>query len=157
MGRILPANRRTAPEMRRALTPLPNGVYTISRSDEQLLTMHEGEAVVLPPNGDPGTQEWALEERGDGNVQLKNLASEQYLDFIGSQEENKTLSGATRPRPWSLQQTPQPFTFCLVPGGYRIPSPLTVDLSPMQVFPPRAALRLRDGDIGQAWKFNRQD
>lgn len=143
------------------MAPVPNGVYTITRPPEQLLTMEGGASepktpvVLLPPTGTPGEQEWQLEELGNGNCTIRNLRSETYLSYDGDPEMNKPVVGYPEPREWALYQSAQPHAFhVVVPGGPVDGAELALDLSLLRIFPPRMALRPLDvSDRRQAWTF----
>ncbi|GGO93122.1 RICIN domain-containing protein [Wenjunlia tyrosinilytica] len=143
------------------MAPVPNGLYTIARPGEQLLTLEGGSAepktpaLLLPPTGSPGEQEWSLEGLTNGNCTIRNLKSGTYLGFDGDPEVNKPVGGFTEPCEWALYQSSQPRTFHLVvPGGPVDGEELAVDLSLLRIFPPRIALRPLDvANARQAWMF----
>ncbi|MFG2987396.1 hypothetical protein ACGFYQ_40295 [Streptomyces sp. NPDC048258] len=143
------------------MASVPNGTYTIARPGEQLLTMDGGSSepktpvVLLPPTGTPGEQEWQLEVLSNGNCTIRNLRSETYLSFDGDPEMNKPVVGFPEPREWALYQSTQPHTFhVVVPGGPIDGQELGLDLSLLNIFPPRIALRPLDvDDQDQAWTF----
>ncbi len=143
------------------MAPVPNGVYAISRPNEQLLTLLGGarepgaQVVVLPPTGNPGEQEWQVEGLSNGNVTIRNLRSGTYLGYDGAPEKMKLLGGFEEPREWALRQSSEPFTFhIVVPGGPVEGTELAADLSLLLVFPPLTALMpLEGGNVGQAWRF----
>ncbi|WP_457031725.1 hypothetical protein [Kitasatospora sp. P5_F3] len=139
------------------MAPIPNGIYGITKQNEQLLTLTEDKspAVILPPTGEPGNQEWQVESLPNGNVTVRNLRYETYLSYDGVPEVNKMLRGSSQATEWRLQQSAQPFTFHLVvPGGPVDGTELAVDLSLLRIFPPMTALRPLDpADLRQAWRF----
>ena len=108
-----PRGRRTS-EVESALAPVPNGAYMITRPGEQMLTMEGGSSepktpvVLLPPTGNPGEQEWQMEELSNGNCTIRNLRSGTYLAFDGDPEMNKPVVGFPEPREWALYQSAQP-------------------------------------------------
>ncbi|MFE4515431.1 hypothetical protein ACFRMQ_14710 [Kitasatospora sp. NPDC056783] len=143
------------------MAPVPNGVYAITKPNEQLLTLLGGasrpgsQVVLLPPTGQPGEQEWEVAGLGNGNVTIKNLRSQTYLSFDGEPEVNKLLGGFAEPRQWVLRQSSEHFTFhIVVPGGPIDGSELVVDLSLLRIYPPLTALRpIQPQDVEQAWHF----
>ncbi|MFE9636792.1 hypothetical protein [Streptomyces sp. NPDC006463] len=143
------------------MAPVPNGIYTITRPNEQLLTLLEGASepktpvVLLPPTGKPGEQEWQLERLSNGNFTIRNLRSETYVSYDGDPETNKPVVGYPEPREWALYQSAEPHTFhVVVPGGPIDGVELALDLSLLRIFPPRIALRPLDvSDRSQAWTF----
>ncbi|MFI6444629.1 hypothetical protein [Kitasatospora sp. NPDC050543] len=143
------------------MAPVPNGVYSISRPNEQLLTLEGGSeqpgtpAIVLPPTGQPGEQEWQVEHLPNGNVTIRNLRSETFLGFEGDPKPNSQVAGFPEPREWVLYQSAEPFTFhVVVPGGPVDGDELAMDLSLLRIFPPRVALRPLDvNELRQAWRF----
>ncbi|MCW2870118.1 RICIN domain-containing protein [Actinacidiphila oryziradicis] len=147
------------------MAAVPNGTYAIARPGEQLLTMEGGSAepktpaVLLPPTGTPGEQEWSLEGLSNGNYTIRNLESGTYLGFDGDPEVNKPVGGYAERREWALYQSSAPHTFHLVvPGGPIDGEELAADLSMLRIFPPRIALRPLDvGDKRQAWTFELVD
>lgn len=144
-----------------AMAPVPNGVYAITRPYENLLTLLGGseqpgaQAVILPPNGNPGEQEWEVAALDNGNVTIRNLRSQTYLGYHGDPDPNEILGGYAEPREWRLQQSAEPYTFhVVVPGGPVDGSELAADLSLLRIFPPLTALRPLDvNDVRQAWRF----
>ncbi|MEV0534501.1 hypothetical protein [Kitasatospora sp. NPDC050463] len=139
------------------MAPVPNGVYAISKPYEQLITLLEPKdlAVVLPPTGQPGEQEWQLEGLDDGTVQLRNLRHQTFLTYDDQPGLNEMIMGSTEPRAWALYQAAEPYTFhVVVPGGPIDGVELALDLSLLRIFPPRLALRPLDvNDQRQAWSF----
>ncbi|MFD7983225.1 hypothetical protein ACFV4M_07585 [Kitasatospora indigofera] len=137
--------------------PIPNGPYGIAKRGEQLLTLNDSKApaVVLPPTGQPGEQEWHVEGLSNGNVTIKNLRHETYLSFDGVPEINKMLRGSSQATEWQLRQSAEPQTFhVVVPGGPVDGVELAVDLSLLRIFPPMTALRpLEPERLDQAWRF----
>lgn len=143
------------------MAPVPNGVYALTRQNEQLLTLPDGSsspgtpAVLLPPTGNPGEQEWEVQGVSNGNVTIRNLRGGTYLGFDGDPKPNSMVEGRPEAREWVLYQSGEPFAFhVVVPGGPVDGEELTLDLSLLRIFPPRLALRpLDSGDMRQAWKF----
>ncbi|WRZ93630.1 hypothetical protein OHB54_34075 [Streptomyces sp. NBC_01007] len=143
------------------MTPVPNGIYSITRPGEQLLTVMGGSSepktpvVLLPPTGNPGEQEWQLESLANGNCTMRNLRSQTYLAFDADPEINKPIGGFSEPREWALYQSAQPGTFhIVVPGGPVDGEELALDLSLLRIFPPRLALRPLDvNNARQAFRF----
>ncbi|MFE4600760.1 hypothetical protein ACFRKE_07855 [Kitasatospora indigofera] len=137
--------------------PIPNGPYGIAKRGEQLLTLNDSKApaVVLPPTGQPGEQEWHVESLSNGNVTIKNLRHGTYLSFDGVPEINKMLRGSSQATEWQLRQSAEPRTFhVVVPGGPVDGVELAVDLSLLRIFPPMTALRpLEPERLDQAWRF----
>ncbi|MFE3110066.1 hypothetical protein ACFXKJ_26165 [Kitasatospora indigofera] len=137
--------------------PIPNGPYGIAKRGEQLLTLNDSKApaVVLPPTGQPGEQEWHVESLSNGNVTIRNLRHETYLSFDGVPEINKMLRGSSQATEWQLRQSAEPQTFhVVVPGGPVDGVELAVDLSLLRIFPPMTALRpLEPERLDQAWRF----
>lgn len=135
----------------------PNGVFSITKQREQFLTLNGAKepAVVLPPTGRPGDQEWHVESLSNGNVTIKNLRHETYLSYDGVAEVNKMLRGSSQATEWRLQQSAEPFMFhVVVPGGPIDGYELAADLSLLRIFPPMTALRpLEVDNPGQAWRF----
>lgn len=139
------------------MAPIPNGVYAITKQYEQLITLMEPKdlAVLLPPTGEPGQQEWEVEGRSDGTILIKNLQHGTYLTYDNDPNINEMIMGSTEPRPWAIYPAGQPFTFhIVVPGGPIDGYELALDMSMLRIFPPRLALRPLDvNDQRQAWRF----
>ncbi|WP_405014869.1 hypothetical protein [Kitasatospora sp. NBC_01539] len=139
------------------MAPIPNGTYGIVKYGEQHLTLQDAKApaVLLPPTGQPGEQEWQVESLSNSNVTIRNLRHETYLSYDGVPEINKMLRGSSQATEWQLRQSAQPQTFhIVVPGGPVDGVELTVDLSLLRIFPPMTALRpLEPQDVRQAWQF----
>ena len=139
------------------MAPIPNGVYAITKRDEQLITLMEPKdlALLLPPTGNPGEQEWEVEGRSDGTILIKNLRHGTFLTYDNDPNVNEMIMGSTEPRPWALYQAAEPQTFhIVVPGGPIDGYELALDMSLLRIFPPRLALRpLEVADQRQAWRF----
>ncbi|WP_405851200.1 hypothetical protein OG361_00225 [Streptomyces sp. NBC_00090] len=139
------------------MAPIPTGPYGIAKHGEQYLTLQDEKApaVVLPPTGEPGEQEWHVESLSNGNVTIKNLRHETYLSFDGVPEINKMLRGSSQATEWQLRQSAEPHTFhVVVPGGPVDGVELAADLSLLRIFPPMTALRPLDpNNLGQTWRF----
>ncbi len=139
------------------MAPAPNGVYAISRPGEQLLTLMGAKeaAVILPPNGNPGEQEWAVESLSNGNVTIRNLKEQTYLGYDGDPSSNMPTMGRSEPQEWALYQSAEPFAFhIVVPGGPVDGTELALDMSLLRIFPPRLALRPLDvSNQRQAWRL----
>ncbi|MEU3600007.1 hypothetical protein ABZ714_14985 [Streptomyces sp. NPDC006798] len=150
------AARPTRPAARRA--PVLDGVYGISRPEEELLTLLEprDSVVVLQPGGQPGDQEWQARTLPNGNVTLRNLRWNTYAGYEGDPRRGRFVVGTDRPVEWSLRQSAERYTFhVVVPGGPVDGAELAIDLSPLLIFPPRTALEtLRPHDVRQAWRFH---
>ncbi|WP_328412197.1 hypothetical protein [Nocardia sp. NBC_00403] len=139
---------------------IPAGVYSISRSGNRLLTFEHGAekgspAVLLPPTGQPGIQEWEVRIDSNGNVTIRNLQSQTYLGYEADPQLNMPVGSYPEPREWALYQSAEPFTFhVVVPGGPIEGRELTLDESLLRIYPPRIALRPLDvHDLRQPWRF----
>ncbi|MFC5661463.1 hypothetical protein ACFP3U_00550 [Kitasatospora misakiensis] len=134
-----------------------DGVYAIAKPNEQLLTLEEAKdfVVLLPPTGEPGGQEWEVTGSDNGYVVIKNLRHGSYVGPDGPVEENQLVRGVEEPFEWALYPSAEPFTFhVVVPGGPVDGEELALDLSVLDIFPPRTALRpLNVRDQAQAWSF----
>ncbi|MFE2105564.1 hypothetical protein ACFXAF_06775 [Kitasatospora sp. NPDC059463] len=139
------------------MAPVHNGVYAIAKPDEQLLTLQAAKefVVVLPPTGEPGEQEWEVSGCDNGNVLIKNLRHGAYLGLDGPPEVNQQVRGTVEAFEWALYQAAEPFSFHVVlPGGPVDGQELALDLSVLDIFPQRTALRpLEVQDQRQAWLF----
>ncbi|MEU9110510.1 hypothetical protein AB0D04_01615 [Streptomyces sp. NPDC048483] len=111
--------------------------------------------MLLPPNGNPGDQEWEVQSASNGNCTIRNLRSGTYVGYNGDPQPNMQVAGYGEPREWVLQQSAEPFSFhIVVPGGPVDGQELALDLSLLRIFPPRIAVRpLEVNDQRQAWYF----
>ncbi|MFF2348700.1 hypothetical protein ACFVVL_02845 [Kitasatospora sp. NPDC058115] len=139
------------------MAPVHNGVYAIAKPDEQLLTLQAAKefVVVLPPTGEPGEQEWEVSGLDNGNVVIRNLRHQSHLGLDGPPEVNQQVRGTVEAFEWALYQAAEPFSFHVVlPGGPVDGQELALDLSVLDIFPQRTALRpLEVQDQRQAWLF----
>ncbi|GAA1396945.1 hypothetical protein GCM10009639_33700 [Kitasatospora putterlickiae] len=139
------------------MAPVNNGVYAIGKPDEQLLTLQAAKefVVVLPPTGEPGEQEWEVSGCDNGNVLIRNLRHGDYVGLDGPPEVNQQVRGTDEAFEWALYQAAEPFSFHVVlPGGPVDGQELALDLSVLDIFPQRTALRpLEVQDQRQAWSF----
>ncbi|MCG6495534.1 hypothetical protein [Kitasatospora sp. A2-31] len=139
------------------MTPVHDGVYAIAKPDEQLLTLQAAKefVVLLPPTGEVGEQDWEVSGVANGNVVIKNLRHGSYIGLDGPVEVNQQVRGTPEPFEWALRQAAERFTFhIVVPGGPVEGRELALDLSVLDIFPQRTALRpLEERDQAQAWLF----
>ncbi|MFF8772287.1 hypothetical protein [Kitasatospora sp. NPDC015120] len=139
------------------MAPVKSGVYAITKPDEQLLTLQASKefVVVLPPTGEPGEQEWEVSGLDNGNVVIRNLRHGDYVGLDGPPEENQQVRGTDEAFEWALYQAAEPSSFHVVlPGGPVGGQELALDLSVLDIFPQRTALRpLEVRDQRQAWLF----
>ncbi|WP_395297446.1 hypothetical protein ACF9IK_31375 [Kitasatospora hibisci] len=139
------------------MTPVHDGVYAIAKPDEQLLTLQAAKefVVLLAPTGEPGEQDWEVSGVANGNVVIKNLRHDSYIGLDGPAEVNQQARGTVEPFEWELRQAAQRFAFhIVVPGGPVEGRELALDLSVLDIFPQRTALRpLEAYDQAQAWLF----
>ncbi|MRH89637.1 hypothetical protein GFY24_19680 [Nocardia sp. SYP-A9097] len=141
------------------MAQIPVGVYAISRPNEQLITVLDNElptmAMALPPTGQPGEQEWVVEEQPNGNVTLRNLRNMGYLGVDDDPQVNLPVLGLGKQWEWALYQSAMPFAFhIVVPGGPIDGTELALDFSLLRIYPPRLALRPLDvNNPWQAWRF----
>ena len=134
-----------------------DGTYSIHFTNDQLLTALEGRpgahVVLLPPTGQPGTQQWQVKGTGNGNGEysIRNVASDLYLSFDGDPDMHELALLQPEPRSWVLFPGAEPDTFVLgVPGA-----PMRLGLSLLRIFPPRVALAPEYGYEYQAWTFRK--
>ncbi|GAB4587436.1 hypothetical protein [Nocardia sp. IFM 10818] len=141
------------------MAPLPNGVYGIGRPVNQLCTLLGSEpgapALLLPPTGNPGEQDWELEVLANGNVTLRNVKAQLYLGVDGDLIPGLAVTGTLKACEWALYQSAVSFAFhIVVPGGPIGGVELALDLNLLQITPPRIGLRALDvNDQWQAWRF----
>ncbi|MER6362329.1 hypothetical protein [Kitasatospora sp. NPDC001527] len=139
------------------MAPVNNGVYAIAKPDEQLLTLQAAKefVVVLTPTGEPGEQEWEVTGRDNGNVVIRNLRHDAYIGLDGPPKVDRQVRGTTEAFEWALYQAADRFSFHVVlPGGPVGGRELALDLSVLDIFPQRTALRpLEVQDQRQAWLF----
>ncbi|BAW08658.1 conserved hypothetical protein [Nocardia seriolae] len=112
-------------------------------------------AMLLPPTGNPGEQEFTLEELANGNVSLRNVKNMGFLGTEGDLGVNMPVLATGKQCEWALYQASQPFTFhIVVPGGPVDGVELALDNSLLRIYPPRLALRPLDvNNPYQAWRF----
>ncbi|MET8702967.1 hypothetical protein ABZW10_29510 [Kitasatospora sp. NPDC004723] len=143
------------------MAPVHNGVYAIAKPTEQLLTLQASKefVVVLNPTGEPGEQEWEVTARDNGNVVIRNLRHGDHVGLDGPPEVNQQVRGTEEAFEWALYQAAERSSFhVVVPGGPVDGQELALDLSVLDIFPPRTALRpLEVQDQRQAWLFERRD
>ncbi|MER7708802.1 hypothetical protein ABTX81_38740 [Kitasatospora sp. NPDC097605] len=143
------------------MAPVHNGVYAIAKPDEELLTLQTAKefVVVLPPTGEPGEQDWEVTGCDNGNVVIRNVRHGAYVGLDGPPEVNQQVRGVTEEFEWALYQAAEPLSFHVVlPGGPVDGHELALDLSVLDIFPQRTALRPLEGrDQRQAWLFRLRD
>ncbi|CAE6492423.1 unnamed protein product [Rhizoctonia solani] len=123
------------------MAPLPpSGPYQVRQPNDDLLSLLEnfvGSPVnILKPTGNPGEQEWHLQNEGD-SVTLKNLKHNLYAGAEGEPRVGVPIVGVPGPFKWKSKEA-EPFKYFLYvdsPEG-----PLYLEYSPLLIYPPRSAL-----------------
>ncbi|KAK9760932.1 hypothetical protein K7432_014565 [Basidiobolus ranarum] len=123
---------------------VPQGVYSIERPQNQLITARESRptspAFLLPPTGNPSEQEFEISRNLDGTVSIRNIRSGLYLS--SKNVVNSLITLETQPKSWTLAQGVEPSNYViLLPGGPVDGQVLVIDMSLLRIFPPRLALR----------------
>ncbi|KAH7337224.1 hypothetical protein B0J17DRAFT_458011 [Rhizoctonia solani] len=123
----------------------PSGPYQIRQPKDDLLTLQDsfvGSPVsILQPTGNPGEQEWHLQNEGD-SVTIKNIRHNLYAGVQDEDQPGSPVVGVPEPFRWKLRDA-EPFKYFIYvdsPVG-----PLYLDISPHEIFPPRAALSPNPG------------
>ncbi|MFI6847873.1 hypothetical protein OG535_04740 [Kitasatospora sp. NBC_00085] len=139
---------------------LPSGTYSISKPNEQLLSLagpKEPVVLIPPAEGELEAQSWEVEELDNGNVLLRNQRHRVLAGYEGYPQENAEVVGSSEGREWELRQAggPDGSRFhIVVPGGRAGGEELALDISVLDIFPTRIALRPLDvDDRQQAWGF----
>lgn len=134
------------------MAELPNGIYRIAFTNEQLLTALEprpgAPLVLLPPDaGLP--QEWQVRDTGNGVYTIQIPEQPAYVSYEGEPDMHEMAIVLPEPRGWRLTPGMDPDTFIIaVPDA-----PMRLGLSLLRIFPPRVALAPEYGDPYQAWTF----
>ncbi|GCB48178.1 RICIN domain-containing protein [Streptomyces sp. NL15-2K] len=135
---------------------IPDGLYRINFTNEQLLTALEpapGAPLVLLPRGNGDTQEWRV--RSDGNGLHTITAANAHLDltvsYDGEPDMHEPALLLPDRRSWNLLPGNDPDTYLIgVPNA-----PMRLGMSLLRIFPPRVALAPEYGDPYQAWIFEK--
>ncbi|CAE6472795.1 unnamed protein product [Rhizoctonia solani] len=117
-----------------------SGPYQLRQPNDDLLSLLENlvgsPVAMLGPAGNPGEQEWHLQNEGD-SVTLKNLKHNLYAGVQDNPQIGAPVVGVPQPFKWKLEEA-GPFRFFLYtdsPNGQ-----LYLDYSPTPIYPPKAAL-----------------
>ncbi|MBP0452598.1 MULTISPECIES: hypothetical protein [unclassified Kitasatospora] len=139
---------------------VPNGIFGIRKPNEQLLTLPGAKEplVLIPPaDGEVEAQSWEVEELENGNVLLRNQRHRTFAGYEGYPQENTEVVGSSEPREWQLRPAGHPDVFkfyVVVPGGPVDGTELALDISVLDIFPTRIALRPLDvRNQEQSWDF----
>ncbi|MDV5142868.1 hypothetical protein R1T08_00630 [Streptomyces sp. SBC-4] len=130
--------------------PVNGGHYAIRRSDQEYLTLQNGDrtagtpAVVFAPAGRPD-QHWELKvlETAAGAVTctLRNLAGGSFLGYEEDPDADVLTGGFPEPVRWELSPGPDARRFTIaVPDA-----DLHLGISLMRAYPPRTGLKESDG------------
>lgn len=137
-----------------ALVP---GPYSIEKANEQLLTAQFGAPVtILSPTGQPREQEWIIDVLPNRNVAIRSLKwPNKFLGIKGNPEVGIRVALTEAKYEWQLRKSAELSRyFIVVPGSPLDGEELTVDLAPLQIYPPLIELRrLRPQDPSQTWRF----
>jgi hypothetical protein len=121
------------------MSPISAGIYSISRSNEQIATMEGGNAkpgtpvIVLGPSENPMEQDvrysflsfhstvplmpcvllakWDIRVLSNGNVTVNNMQSMTFMSYHGNAEVDKPVGGCTNEREWVLYPSADPSKF----------------------------------------------
>ncbi|MFI9741130.1 hypothetical protein [Streptomyces sp. NPDC052494] len=134
------------------------GHYAIRRSDEEYLTLQNGDrtagtpAVVFAPVGNPD-QRWELKvleaAAGTTTCTLRNLAGGSFLGYEEEPDADVLTGGFPEPVSWALSPGPDARRFTIaVPGA-----DLHLGISLMRAYPPRTGLKESDGQDTAEWEL----
>ncbi|CAE6472779.1 unnamed protein product [Rhizoctonia solani] len=131
----------------------PSGPYNIGLPEDQLLTAQDGNNVIgspvniLPPTGNPGEQDWHLQNEGD-SITLMNLRAPIFAGFEGEPEEGSRIVLVRGPCRFYTEagDDRQHHYIYAERDGQR----LYLNVSPVRIFPPQLALSSRRE---APWKF----
>ncbi|KAF9583140.1 hypothetical protein BGW38_010160 [Lunasporangiospora selenospora] len=135
-------------------TALPDGFYRI-KFNNLLLTDYKrklnGYAVLYSSHGvSVPQQEWFITNTGNGEVVIRNMASQHFLSFEGDPSLGKFVTLSVIPRKWKLSVTDgSKLNIQTVDGGQK----LNVAVSSLAAPRPRTELARPDKSVKQAWQF----
>ncbi|MFE5711801.1 hypothetical protein ACFQ7J_13420 [Streptomyces sp. NPDC056501] len=138
--------------------PVTAGHYAIRRSDEEYLTLQNGDrtagtpTVVFAPAGNPA-QRWELKvleaAAGTTTCTLRNLAGGSFLGYEEEPDADVLTGGFPEPVTWALSPGPDARRFTIaVPGA-----DLHLGISLMRAYPPRTGLKESDGQDTAEWEL----
>ncbi|CAE6412055.1 unnamed protein product [Rhizoctonia solani] len=126
--------------------PLP-GPYQITQPNEHLLSLLENFAgspvKIMQPTGNPGEQEWHLQNEGD-SITLRNIKHNLYAGVEGDLRPRAPIVGVPQPFKWKLENAAERFKYFLYIDSDD--GPLYLEYSLVRIFPPRAALSPQPGE-----------
>ncbi|MER5755151.1 hypothetical protein [Streptomyces sp. NPDC002088] len=131
---------------------LPNGLYQIAFTQEQLLTAIElrpgAPLVILPPDGDLA-QTWQVSSNGNGGHTISLPGTPSQVSYDGEPDMHELAILEPAPREWTLLPGAERDTYFIsVPNA-----PMRLGMSLLRIYPPRVALAPEYGDPYQAWTF----
>jgi hypothetical protein len=134
------------------MTFLPDGIYQIAFTGEQLLSAPEigpGAPLMLLPDGGPGVQEWEVLRADDDTYTISARGARLYVSYDGEPDMHELAILLPERRSWRLLPGAEPDTYSV----NVLDAPMRLGLSLLRIFPPRVALAPEYGDPYQAWTF----
>ncbi|WKX72113.1 hypothetical protein [Streptomyces sp. XD-27] len=134
------------------MAAISDGIYRIQFTNEQLLTSLDGSPggpLVLLSPGEGSTQDWIVENRGNGRCSIKDRDSNLYVSFEGEPDMHELAILLPEPRAWNLIPDKGRNSFIIGVEG----APMRLGMSLLKIFPPRVALAPEYGPQYQAWTF----
>ncbi|KAG0074319.1 hypothetical protein BGZ93_001675 [Podila epicladia] len=128
-----------------------DGVYELELNGLLLtdISQRSGGLAELLPKGESTAQRWKVTQEETNLVTIRNEKSRRYLAFSGDPEPNKFLILSDAPLPWKLSETGDK-SFIETEEEFE-GERLVADISPIRVWPPRAALSWPRKSDDQKW------
>ncbi|WP_416976319.1 hypothetical protein [Streptomyces sp. T028] len=137
------------------MAAVPDGLYQIAFTDEQLLTAlgpEPGAPLALLPEGQ-GLQEWQVRSDGNSGHMISSISTHLplFVSYEGEPDLHELTMLRADERTWDLLPSAEPNSFRIgVPNA-----PMRLGMSLLRIFPPRVALAPEYGDPYQAWTFRK--
>ena len=131
---------------------MPNvkeGVHRISLRGQSVTLLPDARVVLLPDGFEP-TQDWEVKRSGKYYT-IRQPRADQYIGYDDTPDLYEPLTAGPKKQEWLLLDGPEGTITLAVPPD-KSPTPLTLGLSPVLIFPPMLALS-EPFRIDEGWKF----
>ncbi|KAF8598453.1 hypothetical protein BDV93DRAFT_547380 [Ceratobasidium sp. AG-I] len=138
------------------LPPVP---CTIAHPGGSLLTMEEpndsAPLIIVAPTGNPGEQEWRIEQNSENGVALRNLKHDKYIGVRGTPQQMAFIVPSDQPFEFKLEPAEGRHNYKLFVEGEG--EKLYLDMSMLRMYPPQVSALLPSRLAGGPWSFQFSD
>ncbi|KAF8598455.1 hypothetical protein BDV93DRAFT_526729 [Ceratobasidium sp. AG-I] len=106
--------------------------------------------IIVGPTGNPGEQQWEIEQTSESTVVIRNLKHDMYIGFRGEPQSMTSVVPSEQPFEFKLEPARGRYNFRLYVEGKG--ERLYLDTSTLRMYPPQSAL-LPSGQAKAPWSF----